>query len=56
MSRLIPPAVTKRAQDIKDLLDDLVRLQLSSDTTDEMSSQIKRKIDALVRSVRRLPR
>ena len=52
---VIPASVTKRAQDIKDLIDDLVRLQLGGDTVDEMSSHIKLKIDALVRSVRRLP-
>jgi len=43
-------------RNIKDLIDDLVRLQPGGDAaTDEMSSHIKLKIDALVRSVRRLP-
>ena len=56
MPRVVPAAVTKRAQDIKDLIDNLVRLQLGGDpATDELSSHIKLKIDALVRSVRRLP-
>jgi hypothetical protein len=56
MPRAIPPAVTQRVKDIKDLIDDLVRLRLGGDTdADEMSSRIKLEIDALVRSVRRLP-
>ena len=56
MPRAIPPAVTQRVTDIKDLIDDIVRLRLGGDTaTDEMSSHIKLKIDALVRSVKRLP-
>jgi len=56
MPRLIPPPVIKRVKDIKDLIDDLVRLRLGGETaTDEMSSHIKREIDALVRSVKRLP-
>jgi hypothetical protein len=56
MPRAIPPSVTNRVRDIKDLIDDLVRLRLGGDTvTDEMSEHIKREIDVLVRSVRRLP-
>jgi hypothetical protein len=43
-------------KDIKDLIDDLVRLRLGGDiAADDMSESIKREIDALVRSVRRLP-
>jgi hypothetical protein len=56
MPRLIPSSVTKRVRDIKDLIDDLVRLRLGSDTaTDEMSSHIKLEIDALASAVKRLP-
>jgi len=48
--------VTQRVRDIKDLIDDLVRLRLGSDTaTDEMSSHIKLEIDALASAVKRLP-
>ena len=54
MRRAIPLAVPQRVRDIKDLIDDLVRLRLQRDATaDEMSKHIKREIDALVRSVRR---
>jgi len=44
-------------KDIKNLVDDLGRLQLDRDTTgDEMSAHIKREIDALVSAVNRLRR
>jgi hypothetical protein len=56
-TRTLPQAQhDQRVKDIKDLIDDLVRLRLGGETaTDEMSEHIKHEIDALVRSVRRLP-
>jgi hypothetical protein len=57
MSRPLPTSVTTRVKDIKNLVDDLGRLQLNRDTTgDEMSAHIKREIDALVNAVNRLRR
>ena len=56
MPRSIPTSVSQRVKDIKDLIDDLVRLRLGDDTAvDEMTSHIKVEIDALVCSVKRLP-
>jgi len=50
--RVIPASVTQRVNDIKDLIDDLVRLRHCDDPfAVEMSSHIKQKVDALVRSV-----
>ena len=54
MPRAIPPSVTQRVNDIKDLIDDLVRLRLGSDAfADEMSTHIKLEIDALGNAVKR---
>jgi hypothetical protein len=54
--QVIPASVTQRVKDIKDLIDDLVRLRHCDDPfAVELSHHIKQKVDALVRSVRRLP-
>ena len=50
--RVIPASVTQRVNDIKDLIDDVVRLRHCDDPfAVEMSRHIKQKVDALVRSV-----
>jgi hypothetical protein len=45
MPRAIPPSVTQRVKDIKDLIDDLVRLRSGGDAfADEMSKHIKLEV------------
>jgi hypothetical protein len=51
VQRALPSSITLRVNDIKDLIDDLVRLQQRGDPSAvEMPSHIKLKIDALVRA------
>ena len=56
MHRAIPSSTTLRVNEIKDLIDDFVRLQQRGDPSAvEMATHIKLKIDALVRLFKQAP-